>query len=708
MSKKDKDGREKPDVLDALARFGRPAKPKELAKRLGVPTHDYRGFKRMLAGLERAGKVIRTRGNRYALPSHIDVVSGTLSLTRKGDGFVRPADGGEDVFVPGSWLDTAMDSDRVAVRIERKPRGRNREGRVIRVLERARETVVGTLHRGKKLTYVTPLDIRLNKDIVIAPEEDAGASEGDVVVVRILTYGEGRVGPTGEVEEVLGPLSDPGVDVLAVAHGFGVSLDFPKAVLDAAEAAAREGLADPGPDRVDRTGLLCFTIDPADAKDHDDALSVTRTDDGRAEVGVHIADVGHFVGRDSPVDAEAYERSTSVYLVDRTVPMLPPQLSNDVCSLNPDVDRYALSVYITLTPDGAVHDHRYELTTIRCRHALSYEDAQAVLDGDRSIDPEVDTALRMLNDHAKAVRTRRLERGSLDLDLPEAKVILDDDGVPTDIKMRERTASHRLVEDYMILANEVVARDMEAHSASALFRVHEPPSREKVEELSELLERFGLSVPKGKKLRPKDAQRLLDAVRGRPEETLVSMSVLRSLTKARYDPGNLGHFGLASEAYLHFTSPIRRYPDLIVHRAVAETFLNGPSTGLDADGLEAAAERTSARERAAEEAERASVAMKKVEFMERHLGETFAGRISGVTAFGFFVTLEEYFVDGLVHVSGLSDDYYRFDEKAYALVGEKKGRRFGIGDRLEVQVSRVDKEARHIDFVPVRALPRGD
>lgn len=260
----------------------------------------------------------------------------------------------------------------------------------------------------------------------------------------------------------------------------------------------------------------------------------------------------------------------------------------------------------------------------------------------------------------------------------------------------------------MILANEVVATDMEARSAPALFRVHEPPSREKAEELGELVERFGLSVPKGKKLRPKDAQKLIEAVRGKPEETLVSMSVLRSLTKARYDPENLGHFGLASEAYLHFTSPIRRYPDLIVHRAVAQTFLDGPSSGMDAERLEAAAERTSARERAAEEAERASVAMKKVEFMERHLGETFPGRISGVTAFGFFVTLEEFFVDGLVHVSGLSDDYYRFDEKAYALVGEKKGRRYGIGDRLEVQVSRVDKEARHIDFVPVRALPRSD
>jgi ribonuclease R len=696
------------DVLEALKRIGRPSKPKELAKRVGVPTHAYRDFKRVLAGLERAGKVLRTRGNRYLLPSSSDVVPGILALTRRGDGFVRPAEGGEDLFVPAAWLDTAVDGDRVAVRIERRPKGRNPEGRVIRVLERARETIVGTLHRGKKLTYVKPLDVRLNRDILVAPGEDAGGEEGDVVVVRILDWGEGRVGPTGSVDEVLGALSDPGVDVLAVAHGFGVSLDFPEPVLAAAEEAARAGVADPGPQRVDRTDLLCFTIDPADAKDHDDALSITPTEDGLFEVGVHIADVSHFVRRGSPVDGEAFERGTSVYLVDRTVPMLPPILSNDVCSLNPNTDRFALSVYVTLTPDGGIERRRYERTTIRCRHALSYEQAQAVLDGEASMGPDVDEALRGLDAHARGVRERRSKRGSLDLDLPEAKVILDAEGLPTDIQMRERKESHRLIEDFMILANEVVARDMEALAAPALFRVHEPPSREKVEELSELLERFGLTVPKRKKLKPRDAQRLLEAVRGRPEEALVSTAVLRSLTKARYDPENLGHFGLASEAYLHFTSPIRRYPDLVVHRAVADAFLGGLSAAMDPEALDSVAERSSARERAAEEAERASVAMKKVEFMERHLGETFAGRISSVTGFGFFVTLEQFFVDGLVHVSGLSDDYYRFDERAYALVGERRGRRYRLGDRLEVQVSRVDKEARHIDFVPVRDLPRSD
>jgi len=695
-------------VLEVMQDLGRPAKPKELAKALGLATHEYRDFKHVLAALERAGKVLRTRSQRYALPASMDVVLGKLSLTRKGDAFLRPSEGGEDVFVPASWLDTAMDGDRVVVRVERHPRGRNKEGRVIRILERARDTVVGTFHRGRKLAYVTPLDARVNRDLLIAPGDEAEAAEGDVVVVRILTYGEGRVGPTGAVDRVLGPLSDPGVDVLAVAYGFGVSLDFPKAVMEAAETAARDGMADPGDGRTDRTDLLCFTIDPADAKDHDDALSATRTDDGMVEIGVHIADVSHFVRREGAVDAEAFDRGTSVYLVDRTVPMLPPVLSNDVCSLKPNEDRFALSVFMVLTLDGGVVRRRYERTRIRCRRGLSYEEAQTVLDGEGSEGSEIDEALRLLDDHARGVRALRSERGGLDLDLPEAKVVLGDDGVPVDIKMRERKSSHRLVEDFMILANEVVANDMEARAAPALYRVHEPPSREKIEELGELLQRFNLSVPKRKKLKPRDVQQLLEAVRGRPEEMLVSTAVLRSLTKARYDPENLGHFGLASQAYLHFTSPIRRYPDLVVHRALADAFLQGLPAAMDADALEAAAVRSSERERAAEEAERASVAMKKVEFMERHLGDRFAGRISSVTSFGFFVTLEEYFVDGLVHVSGLSDDYYRFDERAYALVGERRGRRYRLGDRLEVQVSRVDKEARQIDFVPIRALSHAD
>jgi ribonuclease R len=693
-------------VLDALERSDRgPLKTKDLARALDVPPGEYRRFRRLLTGLEQRGKIYRVKGHRYAVAASIDLVTGTLSVTRDGDGFVRPDGRGDDLFVPERRLATAMEGDRVAARIEHRRRGRSPEGTILRVLERARETVVGTFHRGRRLSYVSPLDPRLNKDVLVAPDDEGGADEGQVVVVRLVTYGEGRVSPSGAVERVLGALSDPGVDVLAVAYGFGISLDFPGAVLDAAERSAEQGAREPGPDRVDRTDLLCFTIDPADAKDHDDALSAAPAGDGLVEVGVHIADVSHFVPLGGPVDAEAFGRGTSVYLVDRTIPMLPAVLSSDVCSLMANEPRFALSLFLRLDREGRVRERRYERTLIRCRHALSYEDAQAVLDGRESISTEVDDTLRTLDDLARAVRRERDERGALDLDLPEAKVVLDDKGVPVDIQRRQRLASHRLIEDFMILANEVVANDLEARGLAGLYRVHEPPAREKVEQLSESLSYFGLEVPRRKSLKPKNVQHMLKAAKGRPEEVLISTLILRSMKKARYHTENLGHFGLASEAYLHFTSPIRRYPDLVVHRVVASAFVHGgPGPYGDVEALVPVAERSSARERAAEEAERASVALKKVEFMERHLGESFAGTITGVAAFGFFVTLEAFFVEGLVHVSALQDDFYHFREREHSLVGDRGHKRYRLGDRLEVQVVRVDKEARHIDFIASRML----
>lgn len=692
-------------VLAALEASHRgPLKTKELARALDVPGPDYRDFRELLATMERRGRIYRVKGQRYAVAEKLDLVTGLVSVTKEGHGFVRPEAAGDDVYVPAHRLGTAMNGDRVVTRIEARPRGRSREGSVIRVLERARETIVGTLHRGRRVTYVAPLDVRLNKDVLIAPGDEGEAEEGQVVVVRITSYGEGRVGPTGAVERVLGDLSDPGVDVLAVAHGFGLALEFDDALLAAAEAAASAGADDPGPDRVDRTALLTFTIDPADAKDHDDALSIVPLDAGRVEVGVHIADVSHFVRRDTPVDVEAAARGTSVYLVDRTVPMLPAVLSNDVCSLNPGQEKLAVSLFVVLD-GGRIIERRYERTIIECRHALSYEEVEEVLEGRGSISADVDAALRSLDDQARLVRAERRRRGALDLDLPEAKVVLDAEGVPVDIRRRERLESHRLVEDYMVLANEVVANDMEAQDLTTMYRIHERPAPEKVEALADTLSRFGLQLKYRKALRPGNVQQLIDQVRGRDEEPLVNNLILRSMRKARYHTENLGHFGLASPGYLHFTSPIRRYPDLVVHRVLTSVFVHGdPEPYRDRDSLSLSAERCSERERAAEEAERASVALKKAEFMERHLGESFPARISGVAAFGFFVTLEDFFVDGLVHVSGLGDDYYHFREREHALVGERGGRRFRLGDRVEVQVVRVDKEARQVDFSILRKL----
>jgi len=629
------------------------------------------------------------------------VTHGVLSTTRRGDAFVRPDDGGTDVFVPAGRMSTAMDGDRVAVRIDRRPRARNPEGTVIDVLERARTTVVGTYHRRKRVSFVVPLDQRLQREVLVHGARDVSADEGDVVVVRLTGFASGAR-PTGSVERVLGPLDDPGVDVLAVAHGFNLSLEFPNELLAAGEEAAAAGTRDPGPNRIDRTELLVFTIDPADAKDHDDALSIEPLERGHVEVGIHIADVSHFVTHGGAVDLEARARGTSVYLVDRTIPMLPPVLSSDVCSLLEGVPRMTLSLFVELDGEGRVRARRYERALIRCAHALSYEDAQDVLDGRRSIAPQTDEALRRLDDFARKIRSARHGRGALDLDIPEAKVILDAEGNPVDIQRRDRRESHRLIEDFMILANEVVASDLIARDAPGLFRVHEPPSPDKAEELRDALSPLGLDVPRRRALKPADIQRVLEAPRGPEAHVLVSTLVLRTLAKARYDVENLGHFGLASTGYTHFTSPIRRYPDLIVHRVLAALFVGGqPPPDLDQDGLAAIAASSSQREQAADEAERATVALKKVEFMERHLGDEFEGRVSGVASFGVFVTLEEYFVDGLLHVRALEDDYYRFSARDYALIGERKGRRYRLGDRIRVQVSRVDKEARHIDFVLV-------
>jgi ribonuclease R len=677
-----------------------PMKPKALAAALDVPTHEYRAFREHLRELEERGVVYRVKGGRYATPDRISLVRGRLSTIRSGDAFVRVDDASEeDVFVPMADLATAMDGDRIVARIEGRPRGRNPVGRVIKVLERAHPTVVGIYHRGRKMGYVVPRDRSLGPDIIVPWGDEGEASEGDVVVVRIVSYGQRRHGPTGEVERVLGPLTDPGVDVLAVLFGHQLPLEFPPEVEAAAQEVAERVRIEPGPGREDIRDLLVFTIDPADAKDHDDALSVRPVAEGLWEVGVHIADVSAYVELGGVVDLEALNRGTSVYLVDRVVPMLPHALSSGACSLRPDEDRLSVSVFATLDAQGRVREHRFARTLMRSRHRFAYEQIQAVLDGERGADGETEAAIETLDTLARALRRRRDERGSIDFDLPEARVELDAEGVPVDIVRIQRLGAHRLIEDFMLLANEIVAREGEARRLPILYRIHEAPTRDKMEQLREFLASLGHTLPK-RKVRPSDLQAVLERVRGRPEENLVSTVVLRSMQRAVYSAENLGHFGLAAEFYSHFTSPIRRYPDLVTHRAVVRTLVDGlPAPESWAEELEETADRCTFREQAATNAERDSVALKKIEFMERHLGEEFDGTVSGVTSFGFFVLLDAYFVEGLVHVNSLDDDYYEFREAEYTLVGSRKGRRFQLGDRVRIQVSRVDKEERHVDFI---------
>ena len=690
-------------VADYLRKSRRgPMKAKEIAKGLAVAPRNFREFRDLLGSMLERGRLYRVRGQRFAVPEKVNLVAGRVSVTQKGDGFVTPDQGGQDVFVPGLSLDSAMDGDQVVVRVEGRPRGRSPVGRVIKVLDRAHETVVGTFHPSRSFGVVHPRNRRISREILVARGDEATASEGDVVVARITTFGSGKMGPMGRVETVLGKSQDPGVDILSVIHDHGLPLDFPDSVVSAARDAVARRRKEPGDHRTDRRDLHVFTIDPADAKDHDDALSARSLGDGSWEVGIHIADVSHFVRPGDEVDLEAFKRGTSVYLVDRVIPMLPHELSTDACSLLPGTDRFAVSVFATVDPLGRIQDTRFERTEIRSRQKLSYEEAQAVLDNKESMDPKTDEALHALAALAEVLREKRKGRGSLDFDLPEAKVLLGEKGRPVSIRQVERLESHRLVEAFMLLANEIVAREAESRHLPILFRVHEPPPTDKMRDLRAFLGHLGYRVSKGK-IPQKELQAVLAQVEGRPEEKLVSTVILRSMSRARYNVENLGHYGLASDWYTHFTSPIRRYPDLWLHRVLTHVLVEGREVPEDWEGLglKEKAERCSVRERVAEAAERESVDLKKVEYMKRHLGDEFLGTISGVTSFGIFVLLDEVFVDGLVHVNSMTDDYYIFHQDRYLLVGERSHRTFRLGDRLRIRVARVDKEELFIDFVIV-------
>ena len=690
-------------VLDFLRRFRRgPMKAKEIAKGLDVAPRNFREFRLRLRNMLEGGRLYRVKGQRYAVPEKVNLVAGRVAVTQKGDGFVTPDQGGQDIFVPGLSLESAMDGDQVVVRVEGRPRGRSPTGRVIKVLDRAHETVVGTFRPSRSFGVVHPRSRRLSREILVAQGDEASATAGDVVVVRITTFGSGKMGPMGRVETVLGKSSDPGVDVLSVIHDHGLPRAFHDSVVEAARDAVSRRRKEPGEHRTDRRDLHVFTIDPADAKDHDDALSVRSLGDDSWEIGVHIADVSHFVRLGDDVDLEAFKRGTSVYLVDRVIPMLPHELSSDACSLLPDTDRFAVSVFVVLDSEGRVREARFERTEIRSRHKLSYEEAQAVLDHEKNVDPETEEALHTLAALAEILREKRTERGSLDFDLPEARVVLGEAGQPVSIRQVERLESHRLVEAFMLLANEIVAREAEQRRLPILYRVHEPPSTDKTRDLRTFLARLGYRVSKGR-IPQKDLQAVLKQVEGRPEEKLVSTVILRSMNRAKYSVRNLGHYGLASDWYTHFTSPIRRYPDLWLHRVLTRTLIEGHAAPENWEGpsLKERAERCSVRERVAEAAERESVDLKKVEYMERHLGDEFHGTVSGVTSFGIFVLLDDVFVEGLVHVNSMTDDYYIFRQDRYLLVGERSHRTFRLGDRIRIRVARVDKEQLFIDFVIV-------
>ena len=673
---------------------------RELARELDVQPNEYRAFRRLLDKLETDGAVVRQRHGRYAIPEQFDLVAGTLQVTRAGDGFVIPDEAGqEDVFVPGRQLATAVAGDRVLARIDRRPPGRNPAGRIVRVIERAWSRVAGVYHAKPGYGFVVPQEPALAGDLFIPDEMAGGASDGDMVIASIESWGENEPSPVGRIEQILGRPGDPGVDVLAILIGHQLALDFPADVEAEADKVARRGIR---PEdlhgREDFRDRLVVTIDPADARDHDDAISVRMLEDGDYEIGIHIADVSWYVKPGSAIDREAWERATSVYLVDRVVPMLPESLSGGLCSLVPDEDRLTLSAVFVISVDGQVRNSRFARTVIRSAARLSYEDALRILESNES-DSELGASLRILSGICRAIRQQRRDRGAIDFSIPEAVVDLDSEGHAVAIRERPRLETHRMIEDLMILANETVAQLGEEHDLAMLYRIHEPPSEDRLEGLRRVAAVFGATLP-ARGIRPRDLARLIRSMSGKPQEYLVSTVALRSMKQARYSVKNVGHFGLASDAYLHFTSPIRRYADLVVHRRLVRWLSGKRASGkaFDQEALERTARHASERERRAEQAERDSIELKKIEYMRRHLGDEFGGTISGVTGFGMFVLLEGVLVEGLIRLSSLVDDYYHYDESSWSLTGRRTQRRFQLGDRVVVQLARVDPESREIDL----------
>jgi ribonuclease R len=700
----------------------RPLDNVELGKALGRKSGVRMNLNATLRELEQAGEIARIRKNRYVLPSEADLVTGTLHVHQAGYAFLpREKPGEQDLFIAAENTGTAMHGDKVVARITRDlpyaraKGGRDRaEGRVIRILERAHDSIVGTLQQSKNFFYVVPDDPRIVHNVYVqAPRpmgKMPGARPGDKVVVRLERWESRHVNPEGQIIEVLGAGSAPGVDMLSIIRKYHLPTEFPKEVLEEAgripEVVAEEMFAG----REDLRSQFIVTIDPDDARDFDDAINVERIP-GEAgpesfrgwRLGVHIADVAAYVKPGGALDREAYRRGNSVYLPDRVIPMLPERLSNGVCSLNPGVNRLTHSVFLEFTKEGRTKSCRFGRTVIRSARRLTYREAYAILQAPPR--DELGERLHLAWELAAFLRKKRFEQGSLDLDFPEVKVRLDEEGKPIQLERIENDESHQLVEEFMLAANEAVARELKNRSVPTVYRVHENPDPERLAEYRELILSYGYKV--GDVTHRAELQRLLASLAGKPEEQALKIGLLKSLKRARYAPQPLGHYGLAKNNYAHFTSPIRRYADLVVHRGLAAIEAPSGRGGArnpypDMRSIAATAEHISLTERVAAEAEIDSVRMKKLEFFQRQLDardpQIFRALILEVKNYGLLVELPDVLLTGLVHVSSLTDDFYTFNPTQRRLIGRQTRRRFSVGDPLRVFVARVDVFKRQVDF----------
>lgn len=698
-------------IKDTLLEFMReeayrPMDIQELVSVFDINPDEYRAFKKTLKTMEKEGLIFRTKKDKFALPERLGLITGKLQAHAKGFGFLIPEiEGEKDVFIPSSFINGAMNGDRILVQITREDKnGKKREGEVIQILERANTKIIGVYEDSKNFGFVIAEDTRISQDIFISKKDRNGAKDGDVVVVEVTKWPEKRRSPEGVVKEVLGQKGDKGLDILTIIKKYGLPEEFPPKVQAFAAGIDEEIPLKEYKRRKDLRDVRMVTIDGEDAKDLDDAVSIERLDNGRYRLGVHIADVSHYVREKNPLDKEALNRGTSVYLIDRVIPMLPKKLSNGICSLNPKVDRLTLSCIMIIDGSGKVLDHEIVESVIRTNERMTYTDVTKIL---RDNDPELSKRYDYLLDDFKAMEElcnilykKRTKRGAIDFEFEESKIILNEFGKPIDIKPYEREIANRIIEEFMLVCNETVAEHMFWSHLPFVYRIHEDPDEEKLEKFREFIYNLGYIVKWNGEVKPRNLQEILEKVKGKKEETVVSTLLLRSMMRAKYSPECVGHFGLAAKYYCHFTSPIRRYPDLQIHRIIKE-FINGKIDDDRSKKLTAlvdyAARQSSERENIATEAEREVDDLKKAEYMLDRIGEEFEGIVSSVTSFGMFVELPNT-IEGLIHITALDDDYYIYDENHLCLMGERTKKIYRLGDFVKVRCSKVDIPNREIYF----------
>jgi len=678
---------------------------KEMAMVLQVPSRDKKDFREVLDALAREGKIsIDLKGKIKPLPA--DVKVGKYMATQRGFGFVRVEGEDDDIFIPGSYTKSALDGDTVQVLVKKEGgEGKRREGQVLNILERGNSVLVGTYTRSRNFGFVTPDNQKFTKDIYVAKAESKGAVTGHKVVVEITDFGDEQRKPEGRVLEILGHVNDPGVDILSVIKAYGLPEEYPDDVMKQIENIPDEVEEKEKAGRADFRDLQTVTIDGEDAKDLDDAITISK-EGNMYHLGVHIADVSQYVTEGSPLDKEALKRGTSIYLVDRVIPMIPHKLSNGICSLNQGVDRLALSCMMDINEKGEIVKHKICESVINVTRRMSYTSVHKIIEekdeAERKEYEELIPMFELMYELADILQARREKRGSIDFDFPEAKIILDEKGKPIDVKEYERTQANRIIEEFMLAANQTVAEEYFWNELPFVYRTHETPDMEKIQNLALFIENFGYTLKiKEDEIHPKEVQKLMRSIAGKPEEGLIGRLALRSMKQARYTTECEGHFGLALKYYCHFTSPIRRYPDLQIHRIIKEN-IHGGMKDKRIDHyqkiLPEVAEQTSALERRADDAEREVEKMKKAEYMEQFVGKDFEGTISGLTTWGMYVELPNT-IEGMIRVADIPGDYYYYDEDLHRMVGEQTGKVYKMGEPLRIIVAGVDKLTRTIDFV---------